>query len=87
LKALATSNYVIKKSDFKMLVELWPGFFNGETRSEYNLYRQMKTLAEKKGLIFKIESRPPRDKTNWKRTREKQRSPRISKNKIYEQIR
>lgn len=48
----------LTKDDFKMLSELWPGFFKGQTRSEYALYRQMKRLQVRHSIKVKIISPP-----------------------------
>jgi hypothetical protein len=55
LKEMAHS---LEKEDFDTFVSLWPGLFKGETRSAYALYRQMRRLSKRHGVILQVKNVP-----------------------------
>jgi hypothetical protein len=68
------------------LVELWPGFFDGQKRKAYELYRHTILLAQKNGIQIVVDSIPKRDRSKEKK-KLKEPSIRHTKGRTYEQIR
>lgn len=71
-------------SNMEIYASNWPGFFRGQERSAYALYRQTINLAKKNNIEYHVQSIPKRDRTTWKKRN--RRLPGVKKKKHYEQV-